>query len=227
MRTGFPARGAADACRPSGCRCWCVWLIVVLLIPLVGAGCGDRAIRGRVVSGTSPVADAVVRVQGTSYRTLSDAEGRFELRHVPDGADVVLTAWQVGHFVGWATLAEGRGAADIRLRPYVADNVGYAWLPPGPDLQEPLACGNCHPQIYGEWQASGHAGSATNIRVLNEFEGTDARGRPNRGFGYRLDPPDVAEACGGCHAPAAASRMDEYVIDLSHLTARKKKQGVR
>jgi hypothetical protein len=81
------------------------------------------------------------------------------------------------------------------------DCVDYRWVDPAPDAAKGRNCGNCHGEIYREWDASGHARSVRNRRFLNLYAGTDWRGRRNVGWNLLAEHPDGAGVCTACHGP--------------------------
>lgn len=108
-----------------------------------------------------------------------------------------LTAWKEGHFIQGAD--RGR---DLHLRKLPTDdNPAYAWIDPTPDSADAERCGNCHQQIFAEWQASAHAHSVHNRRFRGLFEGTDWHGRPHSGWNLQAEYPGGIEVCASCHAP--------------------------
>ena len=131
----------------------------------------DRAatsqVRGRVFDAVSPLADARVRFKGRAESVRTNAHGEFALVD-PGARPPRLTAWKDGYFI------QGASASDrplrIELRPLPShDDASYHWIDPTPDVADDERCGNCHEQIYDEWQASGHAHSARNKRFMNLF----------------------------------------------------------
>src|SRR6266850_1405473 len=135
---------------------------LVLLVLIIGALAWLwPAVPPNVVAdGDSPVANAVVRIQGHSTAVLTDSRGHFFLPPI-HRRSARVTAWKDGY---------GIGSASLRLSPLVvqlvplpsADNDDYAWIEPSPDLRQPANCGNCHGEIIQEWSQSGHARAATN-----------------------------------------------------------------
>jgi hypothetical protein len=96
------------------------------------------------------------------------------------------------------------------------DNERYAWVRPQPDAATKDNCGNCHAEIVREWDASGHASSATNRRFLNLYEGTDWQGRSNVGWNLLADHPDGSGVCTACHAPGVRFE-DKACYDLRQV----------
>src|SRR5207245_1354692 len=71
-------------------------------------------------------------------------------------------------------------------------------------------CGNCHGEIYREWERSGHARSATNRRFLNLYEGTDWGGKRNIGWSLLGERPEGSGVCTACHAPTMPLENSDY-----------------
>jgi hypothetical protein len=153
---------------------------------------------------------------------LTDAHGRFWLPAPKNPTRLV--AWKEGYFIAGASadrvVVSGTLAALLPLvrvplclpadrLPLVltltrlpsGDCIDYAWVDPAPDAAKGHNCGNCHGEIYREWDASGHARSVSNRRFLNLYDGTDWRGRRNVGWNLLAEHPDGAGVCTACHAP--------------------------
>ena len=113
------------------------------------------------------------------------------------------------------------------------DNPAYEWIPP----TGANSCYSCKPGVTQVWlENDAHGKSATNIRFLTMYYGTDVYGnrspltryassldyghiplrpdptKPYFGPGYKLDFPDSAGNCAACHIPGAAVD-DPYGID--------------
>ena len=165
-----------------------------------GAGPSHITVRGRVFDGSGPAVAARVRVKGKPERAATDARGQFSLT-LPAAHAGRITAWKSGYYISGA--ARGASPLSIRLSPLPGhDNPAYQWIDsrPLPDQEE--SCGNCHLQIFQQWQASGHARSATNRRFLNMLNGTDWDGQENVGWNLMADLPEGAGVCTSCHAPS-------------------------
>jgi hypothetical protein len=153
---------------------------------------------------------------------LTDAQGRFWLPP-PKGATRVV-AWKEGYFIaGSSTDRVAVSGSLTALFPLLRvplccpadrlpvvlnltrlpteDCVDYRWIDPAPDAAKGHNCGNCHGEIYREWDASGHARSVRNRRFLNLYDGTDWRGRRNVGWNLLAEHPDGAGVCTACHGP--------------------------
>lgn len=173
-------------------------LIALLLVAAVFAVVFDwldshQAIRhpsdeicGEVSEGGQPVAGALVRFKGRGEFTRTDALGRFHLSRLAGAGRV--TAEKNGYFIAGASIDEAPIRLQLVRSPHV-DCQQYAWVSPTPDAARPANCGNCHQEIFGEWQRSAHARSTT--------------GKPFRDlYGDLLrDHPLGADVCSSCHAP--------------------------
>jgi len=183
-----------------------------------GASTQDGAVRGWVKSGGQPLAGAVVRVQtGTSF-VVTEADGAFTLPLTGAPSSLHVTVAKEGYYNRRAPWKPGDGPLAIELQPIPEDHPAYAWKDPTPNPHSKDNCGNCHSNIYSEWNADAHSRAAVNPLFLTLYHGTDVKGRPNVGAGYRLDWHD-AGPCANCHAPIAA-RNDKQ--DMSQLQGAEK-----
>ncbi len=193
------------------------WLAAVSLAALASCSArSDSTVLGGVVVDVAgrPVAGARVRLQATSFTTLTSETGAFSLRAGPAPSARVIAAWKDGYFNGGEKLVLGRSEYRIVLRAIPAgDEPGYAWASPraraGDDSRRASAgkqpiCEKCHPAIVSEWEASAHSRSATNPLFLAMYEGKDATGEATGGPGYRIDFPHSAGNCAACHVPGLA-----------------------
>ena len=168
-------------------------------------------IHGRVIADGKGVADARVRIKGTTISTRSDADGIFKLDAAPNPQDPpTVTAAKKGFFIQ-GTVAETLPVVlELQSIPSV-DYEAYKWTDPHPDETKDHNCGNCHLEIYEEWKSDAHAHSATNPRFLNLYDGTDWHGTPNVGWNLLEDYPEGAGVCNSCHAPSAS--LDELAVE--------------
>jgi hypothetical protein len=185
---------------------------------------------GTITNARGPVEGAIVQIQGTENKTQTAEDGSFTLSGIEGTAPVVVTAWSLGHFVGWTTLNpsdpnwKGGYNIEIELRPLApGDNSDYEWYS-FEEVEGSAACGMCHRE-YTEWQADQHSRAAINHRFLNVYSGTNAKGeegqpvtfnledgvplppdpsKPYYGPGFRLDNPSRAGNCAACHTPIAS-----------------------
>jgi hypothetical protein len=192
------------------------------------ATASGAAIAGAVLGpdGT-PLAQATVRIQATANQTITDDEGRFVLRGLEAGAPVTVSAWKDGYYC--ATEAQVTPPTEdltftMRLV-QTNDNPDYAWVPPTGEN----SCYSCKPGVTQVWlDNDAHGRSASNVRFLSMYNGTDLNGHQSPltrygysrdygripllpdlsqayyGPGYKLDFPDTAGNCAACHIPGAA-----------------------
>ncbi|HPM84879.1 MAG TPA: multiheme c-type cytochrome, partial [Candidatus Anammoximicrobium sp.] len=90
------------------------------------------------------------------------------------------------------------------------DSERYSWIDPRPHPQDDRRCGNCHAEIYEEWRRSSHAGSATNPRFLNLYDGSDGEGHPRVGWSLQEEYPEGVGVCTNCHAPSVSLTDPAY-----------------
>jgi hypothetical protein len=188
---------------------------------------------GVSISGTvldprgAPLPGATVRVQSTINATLTDSQGRFVLMGLSEAQPVTISAWKDGFY---CASAEGvlPPSTDIAFRMRLvqtSDNPKYEWIPP----TGVNSCYSCKADVTQVWLDNDmHGKSATNVRFLTMYNGTDVNGRqspltrygysrdygriplrpdltqPYYGPGYKLDFPDTAGNCAACHIPGAA-----------------------
>jgi hypothetical protein len=164
-------------------------------------------ITGRVVSQGQPVEGARVRWQAAPNHVLTDADGQFRLPRsasIPAGDDEptpLITAAKVGYFIAGVPPAD---EIEIQLSPLPEqDQEAYAWIDPAPSDHAAENCGNCHREIYEQWQAGGHANSAANRHFLNLYDGSTWDGSDERGWSLLAEYPEGAGVCAACHAPGA------------------------
>ena len=158
-----------------------------------------------------PIEDAVVRVKATSIQTTTDKDGRFSLPLNDIGSDesLTITASKNGYFIAGSSVESNDTL--IQLHPIPTnDNEQYAWVDPTPSSVESDNCGNCHQEIFDEWNSGAHASSATGRRFLSLYGGTDWTGKQKVGWSLLKDHPEGIGVCSSCHAPA--SSIDELAI---------------
>ncbi len=181
------------------------FILVGLIIPALRPIPPFRGRSGTVVDDAgNEVADATVRVQGTSVVVETDDHGEFQLllpRHLA-GRVSRVTAAKPGFIIAGIPSNE-RLHFELRRLPS-EDSEGYAWVDPSPDTAEPKNCGTCHEAIHKEWSAAGHARSATNRHFLNVYDGSVWNGKNGTGWNLLAEHPDGAGVCTSCHAPTVA-----------------------
>lgn len=157
-----------------------------------------------------PIEKATVRLQGTSFSTLSDQTGHFEISIDKPVSSKYVTAWKDGYYNGGQLLSPGGAPFRIQLNPIPRDdNRKYAWLPSTYQTSndgnpEVKPCQKCHAELTEQWSKSTHAGSATNPLFLAFFKGSDLFDGKSAGPGYKLDFPNSNGNCSTCHVPAMA-----------------------
>ncbi len=140
-----------------------------------------------------PLPGVLVRLQATERHTLTDSAGWFRL---PPGRR--WTAWHPDFFIAGAD--PGRPLRLQRLPD--ADYPDYQWIDPTPKPTDEQRCGNCHAEIYSEWQSSRHSRSVNSP----SFQGV---------YTHLLrEHPDGSGVCASCHAPTARG---EAVFDLTEV----------
>ena len=169
-----------------------------------------NGIYGQVTSAGLPIDGIRVRIKGTSLSTRTAADGTFALDVAIDVDDPqVVTASKQGFFIQGTTVKTLPVALKLDALP-TYDDEAYEWVDPTPDETTSLNCGNCHQEIYQEWNSGGHADSTTNRRFLDLYAGTDWHGNPEVGWNLLKDYPEGAGVCNACHAPAAS--LDELAV---------------
>ncbi len=197
------------------------------------AAATETSLSGAAISGTvlgpdgAPLAQATVRIQATTNQTITDDEGRFVLTGLEAGAPVTVSAWKEGYYCSSSEQVKPptTGIAFTMRLVQTNDNPDYQWIPPTGQN----SCYSCKPGVTQVWlDNDAHGKSASNMRFLSMYNGTDANGnqspltrygysrdygriplipdlsQPYYGPGYKLDFPDTAGNCATCHIPGAA-----------------------
>jgi hypothetical protein len=112
-----------------------------------------------------------------------------------------LVASKEGYVIGSSRLADGPVRIELQRIPQ-ADYPDYCWVDPAPNATETHNCGNCHQEIYDEWQRGGHAHSATNRRFLELYGGSDREKPGSDQWNLLAELPHGAAVCASCHAPS-------------------------
>jgi hypothetical protein len=165
---------------------------------------------GSVSDHLGAVPGASVRVKGEANAVESDELGRFRLqgRTLPKAR---VTAWKEGYLIGGADAGDSPLELLLKRLPEM-DCERYSWVDPTPDASHQGNCGNCHGQIYQEWEASGHGWSARGSQFRDLYNGT---ARDGKEFGWSLlrDRPEGSGVCAACHAPTAGIAADMTNVD--------------
>jgi hypothetical protein len=200
--------------------------------PTVATSCGGGdllaidTISGKVRDANGPVAGAIVRIQGTTNDTVTDTAGSFTLSGLTTSVPVTVSAWMHTYYCAKedGVLPPASGIV-LTLHQYqTTDNPAYKWIPPIGEQ----SCASCKAGVTEIWLENAHAGSATNLRFMTMYNGTDVYGnqspltrygysrdygafplrpdptQPYYGPGFKLDFPDAAGNCAACHTPGAA-----------------------
>ncbi len=190
-------------------------------------------IAGVVTNADGPVKGALVQIQGLPTQIHTDERGAYTFTGLTGTAPIAVTAWAAGHWIGWVSVDpaspdwKGSDAINITLKQLPQrDNSKYEWFS-AEGVDGSAACGLCH-RAYKEWQADAHSQSATNLRFLTMYTGTNVNGqegqpvewrngaalppdphKPYYGPGLRRDTPDRAGNCASCHTPLAGKVSNE------------------
>lgn len=188
------------------------WIIAVCFFILVGIvshpwlqsiakeiNYPENIIKGTVRDDSGTVSQALVRIQTTKYKAITDSDGKFELA-VPESIDgpVNLTAWAKGYFIGGPVKAmPGEEEVLISLHRHGKwDNREYKWLPSSraTGSGENQECSKCHLRgesaeghslPVDEWLKDAHSQSAVNPLFLTLHSGKDMSGRRSPSTRYR------------------------------------------
>ena len=190
-----------------------LWGAVLVLVLVVAGVCVPRAsrretpsktnqavLRGRILDeNNAPLAGARVRLNNGSTVAKTNSRGAFAMPD-PGIRPLSLTASKAGYLIGQTSLSEQPAVLKLRSLPN-EDHAEYRWVDPRPDADNEERCGNCHTEIFDEWQSSGHADSARNRRFTSLYEGTDWSGHSQAGWSLRDEHPLGIGVCAACHAP--------------------------
>ncbi|PWB55676.1 MAG: hypothetical protein C3F13_03090 [Anaerolineales bacterium] len=185
-------------------------------------------ISGTVVDSLgAPLSQATERIQATTNQTLTADDGSFILSGLEDGVAITVSAWKEGYYCAKYESAKPPVVGIILKMRQVqtTDNANYEWIAPIGDG----SCYSCKPGVTQVWlDNDAHGKSATNIRFLSMYNGTDVNGnqspltqygnspdygavpllpdlsQPYYGPGYKLNFPNTAGNCAACHLPGAA-----------------------
>lgn len=195
---------------------WLWWLLLLVLIlpvspdmPTKPVTRQSQSIPGQFLAGEvrdeqGPVAGARVRFKGQPLAVHTDAAGRFKLPMT--GKSNTVVAWKEGCYIASSPASATPLVLRLSKLP-TGDNSSYQWVDPAPSRASLHNCGNCHAEIYQEWQASSHAHSLSR-HFRNIYEGTDWHGRPNVGWNLHSDPEIASGVCNSCHAPTVDASAD-------------------
>ena len=163
----------------------------------------EAQLAGTVVAEGVPLAGARVRIKGQTKFVETDASGRFDLPFEPSAEQKLqVTAAKPDFIIAGADVGDEPLRIDLSPLP-TEDDVEYRWVDPRPDPSDAQRCGNCHEEIFDQWQGGGHARSATDPRFLDLYAGIRSDTGELAGWGLLSEHPDGAGVCASCHAPAA------------------------
>lgn len=190
----------------------------------------------------NPIQNAIVKIRAIEVSTQADAKGTFTIPIAESFSADYITAWSKGYYIsGEETGFPHFKKLKITLLPFEdKDHPEYEWLPVIDRNNENglhgenQACSQCHSSQgsdlafelpVDEWLRDAHSASATNVRFISMYAGTDLSGnqspvtqygyskdygsfplRPDQeqtyfGPGYLLDFPNSAGNCAACHIP--------------------------
>jgi hypothetical protein len=226
--------------------------LFVATMLLVTADGVPGAVGGTVVDEDgSPVAGAIVRIQGTETATITGEDGAFEL---PAEGAVRVSAWAPEHYIGGGErVRPGASTAIVLHQIPDGDDPDYEWLSvEAAGRGEAQGCAECHRSVSRDpehrlpvdrWEEDAHANSAVNPRFLTMYLGTDVHGNQspptrfaeNRDYGripVRPDPSlpyfgpgyrlDFPDTAGNC----AACHVPVAAADDPHGVDPTQVQGV-
>ncbi|MCA9214944.1 MAG: hypothetical protein KDB27_17855 [Planctomycetales bacterium] len=203
----------------------CVFFFSVLVLQI---GCSKTpTVAGRVIVDGKPIANARVRIKGTTTQIQSDADGRFSLQVAEASLPLTVTATAEGYFIGSCEYDKRSKSGDIELsRLPEHDNESYEWVNPIPDADSSDRCGNCHPEIFEQWNSGAHAQSLENVHFTDLYAGTNRQTETVRETSWSLvrDRPEGIGVCTSCHAPSA--ELDQLAIGDIRDVHGVAKQGV-
>jgi hypothetical protein len=185
-------------------------LLAFLLFAIGACDHATLELAGVVQDATGPIGNAIVRVQGTTLVTQTDADGRFILRGIEARAAVSVSASAPGYYIGGGESFLPNDDANIMLtRHRDDDNSDYIFTAAYSSADEKGSnCQLCHAEkqktlgltLFDDWAESTHARSAKNPRFLTMYGGTDIDGNqsPETHYSYTANqakiplPPDMS-----------------------------------
>ena len=184
----------------------------------------DVTITGTIrdASNKSPVPDALVTLQATSTRTVTNKDGTYTLI-IPGENGSVIVAAKKGYFNTSTTFDGTPSGLNINLSPVPQDdNHDY-------QLMDPFSCGGCHPDQLNDWQGSPMNNAGVNTWVHDIYAGNGSSGGMG-GFVYLRDSvwaeSNPASECSSCHQPeswiqtpfSAMEGPDDWGYPSDHAT---------
>lgn len=158
-------------------------------------------------------------MQATTISDISDKEGKFVLSGITRADSLMITAWKMDFYVGWAEAKPGEENVIIAMKRYPErDYEFYGWISPEPPPEEKLNCSKCHKETVAQWKNNLHSQAAVDPRLVTMYNGTDMDGDPNVEPGFKLDFPGAEGSCADCHAPTAALVEGSWTTDLNTVS---------
>ncbi|MFN2349221.1 MAG: carboxypeptidase-like regulatory domain-containing protein, partial [Thioalkalivibrio sp.] len=174
----------------------------LLILGFIQTASGSTLIgQVRHAESDQPIADAIVKIQGTELSTRTDADGYFSLdAEDRDLGTRHITAWRDGFIIA-ADIARPGQTLQLSLRPLPLDDPTYQFQPA-------QSCGACHTDIYRQWQdtSMGRAVGEKLPQKLQFYLGTDEDGEfDGLGFGWKHFAPMM-----GISQGPRAMNLDHY-----------------
>ena len=187
-------------------------LSILLLAPLASA-----QVSGTVVDELgNPVADAIVSLQASDFRTTTATDGTFDMPNATGSATYVVAA-KPGCFNS-ALYVASTPMTNIAL---TIEEVPH-WDDPDFELNDPESCSGCHPEQYAEWNGSPMQQGGTNLWLYDIYNGTGTPGGMG-GFVYTRDSSHLSHApfsdCAPCHQPVPWVKEKDPLSGLDDIDA--------
>ena len=185
---------------------WCL----VLLAATPGAA-EAQGVSGVVVDQATaqPIEGAIVTLQATTERTVTLANGTFDLPGA-QGSAMVIVAAKKGFFNVSTTVNGPTAGLTLELEAVVVgDNPNYSFI----DAQ---TCGSCHPDQLSQWAGSPMNKAGANTWLYDIYDGTGSAGGMG-GFVYTRDSIHAASnphsECASCHQPEPWIEQPHKALD--------------
>ena len=145
----------------------------------------------------TPLEGALITLQATSTRTVTNQKGYYSLT-IPGENGSVIVAASKGYFNTPTTYIGTPSGLDINIEPVPQyDNEYYTLL-------DPTMCGMCHPEQLNDWENSPMQRAGINTWVHDIYAGNGSPGGMG-GFVYLRDSvwadSNPASECASCHQP--------------------------
>lgn len=144
-----------------------------------------------------PVSGAMVTLQATTTRAVSDSSGSFSLSGA-SGENLIIVASKKSYYSGSVQVSTPASDVLILVQSVPQDsNVSYSFT-------SPTTCGSCHPDQFSQWTNSPMALGGRNTWLYDTYNGTGTPGGMG-GFVYTRDSrfamANPASECASCHQP--------------------------